>query len=80
MDLGRCCQQLEHNMGYLITFDGDKTKQPLSVFVDDSGRVIYNPAQATIIGNAELPEQEWPEPEKQTTGMSWMDKLIDLMP
>ena len=34
----------------------------------------------TIIGNTELPKQEWPEPEKQTTGMSWMDKLIDLMP
>lgn len=57
--------------------DGNKSKQPLTVLVENSGKVTYNPTLLSVIGNNELPEQEWPEVERQSTGSNLMDKFLD---
>lgn len=65
-------------MGHRIILDGDKSRPPFVVVVDDNKQTWFEGQY--VAEKDDLPEQKWPEPEKQSTGMSWMDKLIDWLP
>lgn len=62
-------------MGYKIIIDGDTSLPPLVVVVDENKQRWYRGRFNDDIDK--LPEQEWPEVERQSTGSNLMDTFLD---